>query len=571
MTVAGVSGLLMAQMELTAGRENEDPVAICGKYEENPAIQAGMAWINSSFSFQLSSGTYYNIYGIERLGRLTGQRFIGSHDWYREGCAWLLKNQQENGSWSLNATWDNNATVSTSFSLLFLSKGRTPVLISKLAQGPVPRQENDQDWNRRRNDLRHLVEFSSENVFPKMPLAWQIFDMRREAFNNTPEQIEKMTADLLQSPILYITGHKSPADLKRLSETERRVLKKYVENGGFILAVACCGSKEFTDGFHELCQELWPYSELTNLEIDHPIWSMKYPVKPGSFGLQGIQQGCKTVVVLSQENLCGFWEINRRTGEGETAFHLGANIVAYATGMEPPLPRLTPMPLLEPLKVDPLAPTRGYFQIGQLISKTGEEAAWKPAPEAMTKLAQHLREAVGLDTVVKTVNVPIDHKDLAKFKFLYMHGRNEFRFSGEKLEKLRFNLKHGGLLLADACCGKETFDKSFRQFVTDLFPGEALALVPIKADDKLFGEAVNGKGQAVTEANIMCRTVRGASAKAMPPALEGVKIGDRWAIIYSKYDIGCALEKHQSADCIGYNHDSALRLARSAVLYLIRP
>ena len=53
--------------------------------------------------------------------------------------------------------------------------------------------------------------------------------------------------------------------------------------------------------------------------------------------------------------------------------------------------------------------------------------------------------------------------------------------------------------------------------------------------------------------------------------LEGVKIGGRWAVIYSKYDIGCALEKHQSADCLGYTHESALCLGRAAVLYLFRP
>jgi hypothetical protein len=42
-------------------------------------------------------------------------------------------------------------------------------------------------------------------------------------------------------------------------------------------------------------------------------------------------------------------------------------------------------------------------------------------------------------------------------------------------------------------------------------------------------------------------------------------------VIYSKYDIGCALEKHQSGDCLGYTYDSALALAKAAVLYHFRP
>jgi uncharacterized protein DUF4159 len=54
------------------------------------------------------------------------------------------------------------------------------------------------------------------------------------------------------------------------------------------------------------------------------------------------------------------------------------------------------------------------------------------------------------------------------------------------------------------------------------------------------------------------------------PALEGIRQVDRWVVIYSKYDLGCALEKHPSSDCIGYDHQSALKLAGAAVLYYLR-
>src|SRR5205823_3282983 len=92
---------------------------------------------------------FYNLYGIERAGRLSGQRFIGQHDWYREGCKYLVKCQREDGSWSEAGFHDQFPVVSTSFALLFLSKGRTPVLISKLVHGP------GEDWNNDRNDARH--------------------------------------------------------------------------------------------------------------------------------------------------------------------------------------------------------------------------------------------------------------------------------------------------------------------------------------------------------------------------------------------------------------------------------
>ena len=431
MTVAGVSGLLMAQMELTAGRENEDPVAICGKYEENPAIQAGMAWINSSFGFQLSSGTYYNIYGIERLGRLTGQRFIGSHDWYREGCAGVAEKperkrllepqrhlgQQRHGQHQffppVFVQGPHTGAHQQAGSGTRAAPGKRPGL------EPPPQRPSPPCRVQQRKCL-------SENA-----VGLEIFDMCREAFNNTPEQIEKMTADLLQSPILYITGHKSPADLKCLSETEKRVLKKYVENGGFILAVACCGSKEFTDGFHELCQELWPNSELTNLEIDHPIWSMQIPGQTGVVRPAGessraarrwwssARKTCaasgKLTVAPGKARLPFTWGEHRRLrhrhGAAAAAAHADARLSSAAKTIR---------------RQPPCA------AISRSASSSARPARRPPGNrrrEAMPKLTEHLRKKPGPGHRREDGNVPIDHKDLVKFKFLYLHGRNEFTFA----------------------------------------------------------------------------------------------------------------------------------------------
>ena len=56
----------------------------------------------------------------------------------------------------------------------------------------------------------------------------------------------------------------------------------------------------------------------------------------------------------------------------------------------------------------------------------------------------------------------------------------------------------------------------------------------------------------------------------LPPKLEGVKLDGRWVVIYSQYDIGCALENHKSTDCLGHNPESAKRLAAAAVLYSLK-
>jgi hypothetical protein len=105
--------------------------------------------------------------------------------------------------------------------------------------------------------------------------------------------------------------------------------------------------------------------------------------------------------------------------------------------------------------------------------------------------------------------------------------------------------------------------------IKELWPDRALEPIPL--EDDLFGAELNG--QAITK--VKCRR-EGADGRPevgyreVPPQLEGVKINGRWAVVYSKYDIGCALENHPSVDCLGHDHASAVQLAKAAVLYAMR-
>jgi hypothetical protein len=570
MTTAGLCGLLIAGMELNAGREvlqADGTASNCGQYKENQPVHKALDWISGPRAdrlvFNLDQRTFYNLYGIERAGRLSGQRFLGRHDWYREGCVFLVREQHDDGSWHIQGAWDKWPVVSTSFALLFLSKGRTPVLMSKMVHTPNgDRRADDLDWNNDRNDLRHLTDFASNDLFNDLPLAWQIFDMVRAA-GPAPndDDLAEVTGDLLQSPILYITGHKNPN--LRLSGTERKLLKKFVDNGGFILAEACCGKKDFDEGFKKLVKELWPENKLEPLSGQHPIWTAKYKVRPGQpYKLMGLEMGCKTVLVYSPQDLSCRWESNNlENGEVLQAFRLGANIIAYATGMEPPRPRLTQVKVAREAQ-DRSKSTGGYFEVVQL-KHNGDS---KPAPRAMSNLMDSMRRIANLNVNLKTKEMR-PGEEIKDYKFLYMHGRKEFTpYSEEELDYLRFNLENGGLLFADACCGQEAFDKAFRKFVQELFPKQKLQRIPI--NDLLFSKNLP---EALTEKNIQCRQKRNAEPRSMAPWLEGIKIDGRWVIIYSKYDIGCALERHQSLDCRGYTPESALRIAQAVVLYSLWP
>jgi hypothetical protein len=577
MTTAGLCDLVITGMDLAESRQDLDVktgiARNCGEYRENAPVSRALAYLGDHFPRQLTlqkaaelfrgsvPAPFYGLYGIERAGRFTGQRYLGGQDWYEVGCRCLVDSQKADGSWDASnlgtPTIDGRPLIATSFALLFLSKGRTPVLVSKLAYG----EADYTGWNNKRNDVRNLVEFCSRELFRRRPLAWQAFDVRTKEASTREEQRE-LAAALLQSPVVFFNGHDWAPRGK-----EEGILREYLANGGFVFAEACCGRDEFDRDFRALMKRIFPASELTPVPPDHPVWtaSGRLKVDPDSWPLEGIQHGCKWVVMYSRKPLAGYWEADLHERDpGRTAFKVGANVIAYATGLEAPRPRLTQVEIADDRRE---RVRRNYLKVAQLR----HDGDWQPAPKAMHNLMAELRRS-GLDVMLEPTPVYATAEKVLDYWFFYMHGRRSFTDYGPNdLRSLRFRLKTGGVLLADACCGSKDFDAAFRRFVETLFADDKLKLQPIPPGDELYGKDLNG--EALTA--VRCRRERPGSTgdpgyRVVIPALEGVKYRGRWVVVYSRYDIGCALEeRHTSTDCLGYDHDSAVRLARAAVLYAL--
>jgi hypothetical protein len=586
MTAAGVCGLHICSLELSRGKQELDPktgvAAKCGFYDENDALARGMRYLDKNFTFKLQGTSFYNIYGIERVGRLSGDRFIGEHDWYREGCEFLTgvrKDfpslvQRDDGSWySSDGHIDSFKISSTSLALLFLAKGRTPILMSKLAYD-VEDADKKLEWNRKHHDARNLVDFASRELFKRHPLAWQIYDPRKIDLTDKKTFDDELSS-LLQSPIVYITGHKAPV----LSARQKELLRRFVEEGGFIMAEACCGSPEFIKGFDQLMKDVFQekVSPLRPLPPEHPVWTAHSLIKPTDFPqLRGVERGCRTVVMMSPQPLAGFWEEAQYSPEfgrpaidlGGKSYRLAANIIAYATNLELPQPRLTRAKVTE--KTDERKMPRHTLKIAQVKTYGSERIA----STAIRNLGGHLKDVYKLDVSQEMDVVSIERKeDLANYKVLYMHGNSKFTYDPEDLENLRFTLLTGGTLLADPCCGKKEFTDAFVEFVGKLFPKDkypTLKFERIPLDDYLFSEKLNGK--AINK--VRCRTdkVEGNATELeeIEPFLQGIKIDGRWAVIFSPYDLGCALEKNKSIACRGYSHEDALRIAGAVVLYSLK-
>ncbi len=333
MTCAGIASMIIASgqiAKLNAEVSGED-VKCCGEQEmDDSAIEKGIDWLARNFSVHRNpsvgggAGTgrlLYYLYAMERVGRLSGRRFIGQHDWYREGAEMLLKSQDTvDGYW----TGGDPIVVSTSFALLFLSKGRRPILLSKLQREPAD------DWNRHQNDVAHLTRYVEQRW--KRDLTWQVVDWKAAT-----------AEDLWQSPVLFLNGR----DGLSLTPDEKESLRRYIDMGGFLFAEACCDGQQFDKDFRTLMAELFPDSPLRLLPQDHPIWFAEQKVDSRYLRpLLGIDACCRIGVVYCPKDLSCYWELAVQQRGRQAAYApavqaeidaclaIGANVLAYATGRE---------------------------------------------------------------------------------------------------------------------------------------------------------------------------------------------------------------------------------------------
>jgi hypothetical protein len=189
---------------------------------------------------------------------------------------------------------------------------------------------------------------------------------------------------------------------------------------------------------------------------------------------------------------------------------------------------------------------------------------WNIARQAIPNLMDVLsRPPFNLDVVLEQKDLFARDPSMVYYPLIYIHGRASLSFPREDLDALRSHLDPGGgTLFADAACGSPAFDASFRRFVSELLPTNPL--VPIPKDDELYTLKIGFDLSKV-------QYTKAAGGGANFPQLEGVRINGHWAIIYSKYDIGCALERHTGIECKGYTYESALKIAGNIVIYSTLP
>lgn len=577
MTCAGISSVVISSRRLRDRDINLSggQLECCGQRPDNQAVERALTWLGNNFSVVRNNGAQdkvgglrhwlYYLYGLERAGRLSARRHIvgnriGSkpHDWYREGVDQLVRKQDNvSGFWQGAKDFEvgsveNIPTIATSLSLLFLAKGRRPLLLGKVRHGPVD------DWNNHPDDVANLTHYVEQKW--ERDLTWQVVDLD-----------EANVDELLQIPVLFISGQQAP----QFTPAEINALAQYVKGGGLIFAEACCqgDSLGFDEGFRRLVKQmLGEQGTLVRLGPDHPIWRMEEQVSEHYVGhLYGVTVSCRVGIIYCDRDLSCRWQhaTPRRmhlleaqapkiAREIDSANAVGINVLHYATNRELKY-KYEHFNTSADLPQDRL--NRGQLFIAKLKHSGGSD----DAPGALPNLQRALAKTKKLRIGFEPLQLKLTDEKVFDFPVLFMHGRHAFHFSDVERQQLRTFVERGGFLLADSICGSAPFIESFRAEMRKTFAGQGLQAIP--SDHPLFGTEFGGYELKTVRLRQKQEGQTAETFEQTKPHLEGIKVGERYGVIFSPYDISCALENHATLDCRGYHSEDALKIGVNAVLY----
>lgn len=208
----------------------------------------------------------------------------------------------------------------------------------------------------------------------------------------------------------------------------------------------------------------------------------------------------------------------------------------------------------------PRAPARGRTRMGY-VSYRGE---WR-TPRHFAGLLRHLSSIIRIDLDEEPEVVRLDSPSLWRYPLLFMSGHGPVELSEAERRGLRRYAESGGLLWADACCGRKAFDEGFRRQMKKVFPEGALERLPL--DHPLFGI-----GYRIDRVRYAAAHRKGPFHSG-EPHVEAIRLGPREgkarriAVLYTPHSLGAGWKTYPyGPPCLAEDAD-ALRLSENIVLF----
>ena len=519
--------------------------------EADKRIDLALKWLSKNFTANKnprSDGWHlYWLYCVERVGISAGYKYFGEHNWYKEGAEVLLKQQAPTGNWG--------GLPDTCFATLFLFKGRAPILFNKL--------KFDGIWNPHRRDLANLTHFIERKK--EQQFHWQIVELR------SPLE------ELHDAPVLYISAESIPQwtdekGKKRdgFTDEENKKLRAFTDTGGTILLEASCGNPKVRRWFPQFAKEVWPeWKPLKITPRTHQVYEAGNLVKR-DVGLQGIDDGIRTVLFLANDDISCPWQMKRYTSKGYL-FDFGMNLHTYATDGAPLRAKLAGR---APEKSDKYTgPVTAGGRTTLRIARVKHGGNWEVGANyaGFKRLAEHVKEKAEVTLEVEEANEPpvtakgVAPADLKGYDVAYLTGSRPFTLTPDEQAALKACVADGGFLWLEAAGGSNAFHESVKQLADAL--GWELKLL-LETHGLMTGRMDGAQGYNLTSGVKFRRALRAAKLGRRYADFYGLYEGGRMIGLYSPLDVLFSLTPYEAWECKGYQPEHAEAVATNIVLYL---
>lgn len=428
MSAAGLATLLVCFDNL-----HREQFVRCTATSEPKPIASAFKWLSQNYrpdeNPKLGGNRYiYWLYALERVGLASGYKYLNGRDWFWESAGELLTRQNADGSWD----YGSERLTETSMALLFLSRGREPVIMNKL--------HYDGKWNARPRDLANFTLYLGETF--EQPYRWQVVD------------VQAPMGDWHDAPVLYISG----AGAVEFSQEQVDKLRRFVLEGGTIVSESACNNVDFTLDMQRFYKRMFPAYELKRLADDHPIYSSQFSIKQ-RVGLMGMSNGVRMLAIHCPQELSMALQLGA-SPTNQPIFELATNIVYYLTD------KGQLQTIAETWQLPQNFQPRATIKLAQV--QHGGNA--NPEPLAWQRLGLEMarKHAIRLE-----LSEPVDPAklDAKAWPIALLSGTGSVTFSKEQAEGIKNYLAQGGRLIVESAGGEGVFTQSAERQILPLYPG----------------------------------------------------------------------------------------------------